>query len=88
MCNTCRQKYNAKGSGKEAKIQEFIYRDTMNVEHDMYDYTGNNWSHRNTNKSLTNNLEATPGKDSIDSLQKTPILGTSCIIQKVLQSET
>jgi len=40
--NTCRQKCRAKGSGKEAKIQEFMYRDTMNVEPEMYDYTGNN----------------------------------------------
>jgi hypothetical protein len=27
-----------------------MYRDTMNVEHEMYDYTGNNWGHRNSNK--------------------------------------
>ena len=27
-----------------------MYRDTMNVEHEMYDYTSNNWSHRNSNK--------------------------------------
>jgi hypothetical protein len=33
------------------------------------------------------NLEAVPGKYSIDSLQKTAILGTSHIIQKVLQCE-
>jgi len=26
---------------KENKIQEFIYRDTTNVEHDMYDYISN-----------------------------------------------
>jgi len=87
MCNTRRQKCNAKGSGKGAKIQEFLYRDTMNVEHDMYDYTGNNWSHWNSNKSLTKNLEAIPRKDSIDSIQKTAILETSRILQKVLQSE-
>ena len=39
-------------------------------------------------EGLTNNFEAITGKDSIDSLQKTAILGTSRIIQKVLQSET
>jgi hypothetical protein len=39
---THRQKCYAKGSGKEVKIQEFIYRDTMNVEAEMYDYTSNN----------------------------------------------
>jgi hypothetical protein len=35
---------------KYIKIQEFKYRYTTNVEHEMYDYTGNNWSHRNSNK--------------------------------------
>jgi hypothetical protein len=35
-------------------------------------------------KSLKKNLEAIPGKHSIDSLQKTAILGTSHIIRKVL----
>jgi len=29
---------SAKGSGKEAKVQEFIYRDTRNVEHELYGY--------------------------------------------------
>ena len=36
------QKCHAKGSRKETKIQDFMYSDTMNVEHAMYDYTGNN----------------------------------------------
>ena len=31
-----------KGSGKEVKIQEFMYRDTTNVEPEMYNYTSNN----------------------------------------------
>ena len=53
----------------------------------MYDYTGNNWSHWNSNEKLKKNLEAVPGKHSIDSLQKTAILGTSHIIRKVLQCE-
>jgi hypothetical protein len=39
-------------------------------------------------KGLRKNLEAIPGKHSIDSLQKTAILGTSNIIRKVLQRET
>ena len=50
--NTCRQKCCAKGSGKEVKIQEFMYIDTTNVEPEMYDYTGNNWSHWNSNEKL------------------------------------
>jgi hypothetical protein len=36
---------------------------------------------------LRANLEAAPGKLSIDSLQKTAILGTSHIIRKALQCE-
>ena len=38
-------------------------------------------------RTLRKNLEAVPGKHSIDSLQKTAILGTSHIIRKVLQCE-
>jgi hypothetical protein len=38
-------------------------------------------------KSLKKKLEAVPRKHSIDSLQKTAILGTSHIIRKVLQCE-
>ena len=38
-------------------------------------------------RSLRKNLEAVPGKHSIDSVQKTAILGTSHIIRKVLQCE-
>ena len=85
--NTRRQKCCAKGSGKEVKIQEFVYRDTTNVEPQMYDCTSNNWSHWNSNGSLKKNLETIPGKYSIDSLQKTAILETSHIIGKVLQCE-
>jgi len=36
-------------------------------------------------RSLRNNLEAVPGKHSIDSLQKTAVLRTSHIIRKILQ---
>jgi hypothetical protein len=39
-------------------------------------------------RGLRKNLEAIPGKNSTDLLQKTAILGTSHIIRKVLQSET
>ena len=49
---TCRQKCCAKGSGKEVKIQELMYRGTKNVEAEMYDYTSYNWSHRNGNEKL------------------------------------
>jgi len=39
-------------------------------------------------KGLKKNLEAIQGKHSVESLQKTAILGTSHTIRKVLQSET
>jgi len=80
--NTRRQKCCAKGSGKEVKIQEFVYRDATNVELEMHDCTTGI-----VTRSLRKNLEAVPGKHSIDSLQKTAILGTSHITQKVLQCE-
>ena len=38
-------------------------------------------------RSLKKNLETVPGRHSIDSLQKTAILGISHIIRKVLQCE-
>ena len=38
-------------------------------------------------RSLRKNLEAVPGKHSIDSLQRAAILGTSHTIRKVLQRE-
>ena len=38
-------------------------------------------------RSLRKNLEAVPGKHSIDSLKKTAILGTSHLIREVLQCE-
>jgi hypothetical protein len=45
----------------------------------MYDYTGNNWSHRNSNKSFKE-------KHSIYSLQKTAVLATWHKIRKILCS--
>jgi len=48
--NTRRQKFCAKGSGKEVKIQEFMYSDRTNVEPELYDYTSNNWSHWNSHE--------------------------------------
>ena len=48
--NTRRQKCCAKRSGKKVTIQELMYRDTTNVEPEMYDYTSNNCSHCNSNE--------------------------------------
>jgi hypothetical protein len=51
------QKCCAKGSGKGAKVQDFMYRDTMNAEPEMCDYTSNNCSHRNSNKRRKEKFE-------------------------------
>jgi hypothetical protein len=75
----------AKGSRKEVKMPEIRYRNTTNVVPEMYNYTSYIWSHWNSNKNLREKLEAIPGKYLTDSLQKTATLGTSHIIQKVLQ---
>ena len=56
------QKCCAKGSGKEVKIQEFVYRDTANVEPEMYDCTSNNWSHWNSNEKHKEKLGSCTGK--------------------------
>jgi hypothetical protein len=85
--NTGRQKCCAKGSGKEVKIQEFMYRDRADVELKctvipvMIGATGR------VTGSLRKHLEAVPGKQSIDSLQSTAVLGTAHIVRKVLQCE-
>jgi len=36
------------------------------VEHEMYDYTGNNWSYWNNNTSFKEKLESHAGKTSVD----------------------
>ena len=54
-----RQKCCAKGSGKEVKIQQFVYRD---VEPEMYDCTSNNWSHWNSNEKLKGKFGNCTGK--------------------------
>jgi hypothetical protein len=84
--NTRRKKCCAKRSGKKVEVQEFMYRDTMNVEPEMYNYTSNNWSHWNSNEKLKEKFGSGTRK-TFDSLQKTAILGTSHIIWKILQCE-
>jgi len=59
----------------------------MNVEHEVYDQTIIEAIQIIT-KCFKKNLEAIPGKNSLDSLQKIAILGTSHIIRVALQSET
>jgi len=85
--NTREKKCRAKGSGKEIKVQEFVYRDTTNVDPDMYDYTGNNWSHRNGNKRFKEKFGSHTRKTFSRYTTKTAVLGTSHIMRKVLQCE-
>ena len=57
----------------------------------VFEHNNNNNNHNGATgiltRSLRKNLETAPAKHSIDSLQKTAILGTSHIIRKVLQCE-
>jgi len=85
--NIRRQICRAKGSGKEVKIQAFRYRDTTNVEPEMYDYTSNNWSHWNSNKKLKEKFGNCTRKTFDRFTTKTAILGTSHIIRKVVHCE-
>jgi heat shock protein HslJ len=47
-----RQKFHAKRSRKETKIQRIMYRDTMNAEHETHNYTGKYCNHRSGNKGF------------------------------------
>ena len=63
----CTDERSRKRKQKKYYVQEFMNRETTNVEHKIYDHTINNkWSVRNTNKGLKNILEVIPGKHSID----------------------
>jgi hypothetical protein len=85
--NNQRQKYCAKGRGKEVEIQEFMYRDITNVEPEMYDYTSYNWNHWNSNEKLKEKFGSGTRKTFDRFTTKEAILGTSHIIRKVLQCE-
>jgi hypothetical protein len=64
------------------------YRNSENVEHEMLVIPVIIGATGIVSKSLQKYLETIPGQHSIDSLQKTAILGTSHIIRNVLQAET
>ena len=61
---------------------------TTNVEHEIFDCTGNNWSHRNSNRRLKESFESHTRKTFNRFATKYSCTGTSHIIRKVLQSET
>jgi len=39
-----------------------MYRDTRNVKHEMYNYTGTNWSHRHCKKMFKDKFGSHIGK--------------------------
>jgi hypothetical protein len=48
---------------KKGKVEDFLFRDTANVECEMYDYTSSNFGHRISTKDLKKkNLVAMPEK--------------------------
>jgi hypothetical protein len=75
-----------KKAEKKLKYNSLIIRQIWNLKCTTIPVT--NGATGIVTKSLRKNLEATPGKHSIDSLKKTAVLGTSHIIRKVLQCET
>ena len=87
---TRRQKSDAEGrrEGAQIRVQEFMFGDKRIVEYEMSEHTGNNWSHRNSNKRFKERCGSHTRKSLTFSLQKTAILGTSHITRKVLQSRT
>ena len=64
-----------------------MYRDTTNVEPEMYDCTSDNWSQWNSNEKLKEKFGNCTRKTFDRFTTKTAILGTSHIIRKVLQCE-
>jgi hypothetical protein len=64
-----------------------MHRNLGNVEHEIFYDTSSHWSTGTVPRGLGKYLEEIPSKHSIDSLQKTAILGTLYILRKVLQSE-
>jgi hypothetical protein len=72
---------------KKIKYKGLYVVVTTNVTCDMYDYTGNNPSHRNSNRRFKGKFGSQTRKTFV-SLQKTAIFGTLHVIQKVLQAET
>ena len=79
--NTRGQKCCAKGSGKEVKIQEFTSTTEIqrmwNLNCTIIRVTTG--AAGIVTRSLRKNLGTVPGKHSIDTLQKTAILGTAHI---------
>jgi hypothetical protein len=61
--------------GEKKLKYKLMCSDRVNVEHEVYYYTGNNRTTGIITEGLRKHLEAIPRKHSIDSLRKTAILG-------------
>jgi len=48
----CDKRQHNNNNNNNNNIQDRMYRDTTNVEPEMYDSTSNNWSHWNSNEKL------------------------------------
>jgi hypothetical protein len=75
---------------KENKIQDLMYRDTNNVDHEMCDYTGNDWSHRNSNNSFKEKFGSHSKKEILNRFTTEDSYTwsiTRVITREVLQSE-
>ena len=76
---------SSKRERKKLKFRSLCMRRETSVEHETYGYTGNNWSHRISNKRCKERF-GSHTRRPFDRLQpKTAVLGTSHIIRKVLQ---
>ena len=61
---------------KNNNSKGFMYKDITNVQHEVYDYTGNNWSHRKSNKRYLEKYGSHIRKNSVDTLLNTAMLET------------
>jgi hypothetical protein len=86
--NTSKKKCHTKGSEKKLKYKS-LWTETQQMWNMKYIIIPMvNGATGIVTRGLRKNLDAIPGKCSIDLLQKTAVLGTSHAIQKVLQSES
>jgi hypothetical protein len=51
-----------KEAENKIKFKRLCVEITMNVAYEMYDYTGNNWIHRNSNKRFREKFGSQTGK--------------------------
>jgi hypothetical protein len=60
--NTRRRICRAKEAEKKINYKDLCVEITSNMAYEMYGYTGNNWNHRNSNKSFKEKFGSHIGK--------------------------